>query len=55
MKEQLLESSEMQGAMLESQRESLKMQNDLLDHGKELGTVLKSSSESVNTMVKDFK
>ena len=55
MKEQLLESSEMQGAMLESQRESLKMQNDLLDHGKELGTVLKSSSESVNTMVNDFK
>ncbi|XP_076276491.1 uncharacterized protein LOC143207197 isoform X2 [Lasioglossum baleicum] len=55
MKDQLLEASEVQGAMLESQKESLKMQNILLDNGKELGTVLKSSSESVNNMVKDFK
>lgn len=55
MKEQLLEASELQGTMLESQRESLKMQNELLNHGKVLGTVLKSSSESVNIMVKDFK
>ncbi|XP_078049150.1 uncharacterized protein LOC144476296 [Augochlora pura] len=55
MKDQLLEASEMQGAMLESQKDSLKMQNELLDHGKELGSVLKSSSESVNNMVKDFK
>ncbi|XP_012148683.2 uncharacterized protein LOC105663582 [Megachile rotundata] len=55
MKEQLLEASEMQGAMLESQKQSLKMQNKLLDHGKELGTILKSSSESVSNMAKDFK
>ncbi|XP_017794427.1 PREDICTED: uncharacterized protein LOC108575998 [Habropoda laboriosa] len=55
MKEQLLEATEVQGAMLESQRQSLKMQNELLDNGKELGIVLKSSSESVNNMVKDFK
>lgn len=55
MKEQLLEATEVQGAMLESQKQSLRMQNVLLDHGKELGTVLKSSSESVNNMVKDFK
>ncbi|XP_015429008.1 PREDICTED: uncharacterized protein LOC107185765, partial [Dufourea novaeangliae] len=55
MKDQLLEASEMQGVMLESQKESLKIQSELLDHGKELGTILKSSSESVNNMVKDFK
>nr|XP_034196618.1 uncharacterized protein LOC117612052 [Osmia lignaria] len=55
MKEQLLEASEMQGAMLEGQKQSLKMQNKLLDHGKELGSILKSSSESVNSMAKDFK
>lgn len=55
MKEQLLEASEMQGVMLEGQKQSLKMQNKLLDHGKELGTILKSSSESVSNMAKDFK
>ncbi|XP_043253220.1 uncharacterized protein LOC122397846 [Colletes gigas] len=55
MKQQLLEASEMQGTMLKTQKESLKMQNELLDNGKELGSVLKSSSASVNNMVKDFK
>ncbi|XP_053974431.1 uncharacterized protein LOC128874113 isoform X1 [Hylaeus volcanicus] len=55
MREQLLEASEMQGAMLETQRESLKMQDELLVHGKQLGIVIKSSSASVQNMVKDFK
>lgn len=55
MREQLLEASEIQETMLESQKQSLQMQNKLLTHGKELGSVLKSSSESVNNLVKDFK
>ena len=55
MKEQLLEASEMQGIVLERQKEGLKMQNELLDHGKELGNVLKTSAETVSTMVVDFK
>lgn len=55
MKEQLLEASEMQEIILDNQKHSLQMQNKLLDHGKELGIVLKSSSESVNNLVKDFK
>ncbi|KAG7200013.1 hypothetical protein KM043_014433 [Ampulex compressa] len=55
MKEQLLEASEMQGAVLEGQREGLKIQNELLENGRELGSVLKSSSETVNSMILDFK
>lgn len=55
MKEQLLEASELQSAMLKSQKEGLKIQNEILDHGKELGNVLKSSSETVNDMVMEFK
>lgn len=55
MKDQLLEASQMQGTILNSQKEGLRIQNELLDHGKELGTVLKSSSETVNNMVLDFK
>lgn len=55
MKEQLLEASEMQEIILDSQKQSLQMQNKLLNHGKELGIVLKSSSENVNNLVKDFK
>ncbi|OAD53296.1 Dual specificity tyrosine-phosphorylation-regulated kinase 2, partial [Eufriesea mexicana] len=55
MKEQLLEASEMQETMLSSQKQSLQMQNKLLNHGKELGDVLKSSSENVDNLVKDFK
>ncbi|RLU23704.1 hypothetical protein DMN91_003910 [Ooceraea biroi] len=55
MKDQLLEASEMQGVILNSQKEGLRIQNELLDHGKELGTVLKTSSETVNNMVSDFK
>lgn len=55
MKEQLLEASEMQEIILDNQKQSLQMQNKLLNHGKELGIVLKSSSESVNNLVKDFK
>ncbi|XP_050582299.1 uncharacterized protein LOC126918441 [Bombus affinis] len=55
MREQLLEASEIQGNMLESQKQSLQMQNKLLSHGEELGSVLKSSSESVNNLVRDFK
>ncbi|EZA48124.1 hypothetical protein X777_14306 [Ooceraea biroi] len=46
---------EMQGVILNSQKEGLRIQNELLDHGKELGTVLKTSSETVNNMVSDFK
>jgi len=55
MKDQLLEASQMQGVILNSQKEGLRIQNKLLDHGKELGTVLKTSSETVNNMVLDFK
>ncbi|XP_011161083.1 uncharacterized protein LOC105196709 isoform X2 [Solenopsis invicta] len=55
MKDQLLEASEMQGIILNSQKEGLRIQNELLDHGKELGTVLKTSSETVGNMVSDFK
>lgn len=55
MKDQLLETSQMQGIILNSQKEGLRIQNELLDHGKELGTVLKTSSETVNSMVLDFK
>lgn len=55
MKEQLLEASEMQSTMLESQKEGLQIQKEILDHGKELGNVLKSSSETVNDMVMEFK
>lgn len=55
MKEQLLEASEMQEIILDNQKQSLQMQNKLLNHGKELGIVLKSSSESVNNLIKDFK
>ncbi|KAK1131622.1 hypothetical protein K0M31_017913 [Melipona bicolor] len=55
MREQLLEASEIQETMLESQKQSLQMQDKLLTHGKELGSVLKSSSESVSNLVKDFK
>lgn len=55
MKDQLLEASQMQGVILNSQREGLRIQNELLDHGKELGTVLKTSSETVSNMVTDFK
>lgn len=55
MKDQLVEASEMQGVILNSQREGLRIQNKLLDHGKELGSVLKTSSETVNNMIVDFK
>lgn len=55
MKDQLLEASEMQSVILNSQKEGLRIQNKLLDHGKELGTVLKTSSETVSSMVSDFK
>lgn len=55
MKEQLLEASQVQGAMLESQKEGLKIQNQLLDHGKELENVIQSSYESVTNMVYSFK
>ncbi|XP_031784980.1 uncharacterized protein LOC100119657 [Nasonia vitripennis] len=55
MKEQLLEASHVQGAMLESQKEGLKIQNQLLDHGKELENVIQSSYESVTNMVHSFK
>ncbi|KAI4502441.1 hypothetical protein M0802_002353 [Mischocyttarus mexicanus] len=55
MKEQLLEASELQGLMLKSQKEGLQIQNEILNHGKELGSVIKSSSETVNDMVMEFK
>lgn len=55
MKEQLLEASELQSIMLKSQKEGLKIQNEILSHGKELGSVIKSSSETVNDMVMEFK
>lgn len=55
MKDQLLEASEMQSVILNRQKEGLRIQNELLDHGKELGTVLKTSSEAVSNMVSDFK
>jgi len=55
MKDQLIEASEMQGVILNSQKEGLRIQNELLDHGKELGTVLQTSSETVSNMVSDFK
>lgn len=55
MREQLLEATEMQSIVLESQREGLKLQNELLDHGKELGNVIRSSAETVSGMVVDFK
>ncbi|KAK2589046.1 hypothetical protein KPH14_001885 [Odynerus spinipes] len=55
MKEQLFEASELQNEMLRSQKEGLKIQNEILDHGKELGNVLKSSSKTVNDMVIEFK
>ncbi|CAL1674791.1 unnamed protein product [Lasius platythorax] len=55
MKDQLLEASQMQGVILNSQKEGLRIQNELLNNGKELGTVLKTSSETVNNMVLDFK
>jgi len=55
MKDQLLEASEMQGVILNSQKEGLRIQNELLDHGKELGNVLKTSSDTVSNMVSDFK
>ena len=55
MKEQLLEASQMQVTMLESQKEGLKIQNELLDHGKELESVIQSSSKSVTNMVYNFQ
>lgn len=55
MKIQLLEASELQNELLISQKEGLKIQNEILDHGKELGHVLKSSSDTVNEMVTEFK
>jgi hypothetical protein len=55
MKEQLMEASQMQGAMLESQKEGLKIQNQLIDNGKELENVIQSSSQSVINMVFSFK
>ncbi|XP_046482796.1 uncharacterized protein [Neodiprion pinetum] len=55
MNQQLLEASAMQSAMLESQREGLMLQNELLHHGQQLGTVIKSSAETVTNMVSDFK
>ncbi|KAL7301385.1 hypothetical protein TKK_0005831 [Trichogramma kaykai] len=55
MKKQLLEASQMQGEMLESQREGLKIQNQLLDNGKELESVIQNSSKSVMDMVYSFK
>lgn len=55
MRAQLVEASEIQGIVLEGQREGLRIQNELLDHGKELGNVIKSSAETVSGMVVDFK
>lgn len=55
MKQQLLEASQMQGAMLESQKEGLEIQNKLLDNGKELENIIQSSSDSVANMVFSFK
>ena len=55
MKEQLQEASLMQESLLESQKKGLDMQNELLDHGKELGNIIQISSESVSNMVFDFK
>lgn len=54
MKEQLLEASQMQNIMLESQKEGIKIQNQLLDNGKELENIIQSSSESVANMVFSF-
>ncbi|XP_011308612.1 uncharacterized protein [Fopius arisanus] len=55
MREQLHEASEIQGSMLESQKEGLTLQNKLLDHGKTLEGIIESSAETVNTMVTDFR
>ena len=55
MKESILEASQMQEEMLESQKEGLRIQNQLLDHGKELENVIQSSSKSVVDMVFDFQ
>lgn len=55
MNRQLMEASELQNAMLESQKQGLKMQDQLLHHGQQLETVITSSAETVNSMVADFK
>ncbi|XP_023247085.1 uncharacterized protein LOC106645046, partial [Copidosoma floridanum] len=55
MKEQLSEASQMQGVMLESQKEGLKIQNKLLNNGKKLENVIQSSTASVTSMVSNFK
>jgi len=55
MKDQLLEASEMQSMILNSQKEGLRIQNELLDHGQELETILQTSSETVSNMMSDFK
>lgn len=55
MIEQLFVASKMQGSMLEGQMEGLRLQNELLNHGKELRNVIKSSADTVNSIVEDFK
>ncbi|XP_063995272.1 uncharacterized protein LOC135172809 isoform X2 [Diachasmimorpha longicaudata] len=55
MREQLHEAAEIQGSMLESQKEGLALQNKLLDHGKTLEGIIESSAETVNDMVTDFR
>lgn len=55
MRKQLLEASELQGEMLKGQKEGLLIQNELLEHGKQLGNIIQSSSESVTNMVFNFK
>ncbi|XP_066598267.1 uncharacterized protein [Prorops nasuta] len=55
MTNQLLEASKMQETVLESQKESLQIQNELLDDGKHLRSLLQSSAETVNSMVVDFQ
>ncbi|XP_058801858.1 uncharacterized protein LOC131670350 [Phymastichus coffea] len=55
MKEQLIKSSQMQNIMLESQKEGIKIQNQLLENGKELENIIETSSKSVANMVFSFK
>ena len=55
MKEQLLEASEMQSMVLQRQKEGLKIQNQLLNHGLKLEDVIQNSAETVNNIVSDFK
>lgn len=55
MTDKINEANVIQSMMMESQKQALKLQNELYDQGKKLETTIKLSEASVNSMVTKFE